>query len=203
MVRSFAISCLVGTAAAAAGSAGSAGADGWTPWYSGDAKTGLGDIEDYQSLDEKHNLCGRSVTGGFAKATAVECQTTKGVPAAQTGQNIACTVNGFSCLNADNQKCSGADAKCAAANTAAGVNRHGISNQEDQCKEHAVAHGCHWGCCSFTIMYHCGRLRSICRRVFGLCNLLQPELLRSSFLLELCLGLTTCFDFGSLCSTGT
>ena len=60
-MRTFAISCLVGTAAAAVdGSAGSAGADGWTPWYSGDAKTGLGDIEDYmyQSLDEKHNLCG-------------------------------------------------------------------------------------------------------------------------------------------------
>ena len=154
-MRTFAISCLVGTAAAAVdGSAGSAGADGWTPWYSGDAKTGLGDIEDYQSLDEKHNLCGRSVTGGFAKATAVECQTTKGVPAAQAGQNTKCTVNGFSCLNADNQKCSGADAKCAAANTASGVNRHGISNQEDQCKEAGV---CTWGCLDYRVRFKCNK----------------------------------------------
>jgi hypothetical protein len=126
-------------------------ADGWTPWVSRDDRTGTGDHESFQALNEKHNLCGvNNEFGGFFGPIAVECINAAGQTPSEAGQTATCDLTGLKCLNADNAKCFGADAKCVAANSLTGD-----SNKENQCNVHATVHGCHWGCLNYAVRFQC------------------------------------------------
>jgi hypothetical protein len=122
---------------------GQQGTDGWTPWYSEDVPTGMGDVESYQSLDEAHNLCGANGgNGGHHHAVSAECRT-KDTQLTSTAANqvATCSKNGFKCLQADNNKCFGANAAC-------------INAAKDACED-ADAEGCHWGCYDYEVRFKC------------------------------------------------
>jgi hypothetical protein len=151
-------------------------ANGWTPWLSDNDSGGFGDVESFQSLNEKHNLCGTPnlnvdetdsrVDYDTMRGEAIdaECATLDGTSADTLGQTVTCGISGFECRNADNEQCWGSDPECAAANLESGVaythtqsgEEETVSKQESACRDASVdGKNCIWGCANYKIRFRC------------------------------------------------